>query len=289
MVECMAVSGANFFAGTHGGGVFLSTNEGTTWNAVNSGLENTMVECMAVSGANLFAGTYGSGVFRSTDNGTSWTLARSGLIDWSVFSLAVSGTTLFAGTWQGGVSRSTDDGTSWSTVGLLYTRVCCFALSGTNIFAGGDGGVNFSTNSGASWNTEIAGATYGLVWSLAVSGGNLFVGTQFGGIWRRPLAEIIVSIDRLPTSLPPEFCLKQNYPNPFNPATTIEFAIVNRQLTMVKVFDLWGREVATLVNEVKDPGRHTVEFDGSQLSSGVYFCRLQTGAFTETKKLILLR
>ncbi len=86
-----------------------------------------------------------------------------------------------------------------------------------------------------------------------------------------------------------EFFLAQNYPNPFNPSTMIQYTIVNRQVAIVKVFDLLGREVATLVNEVKQPGTYTVSFDGSSLASGVYLYRLQTGTYVETKKLLLLR
>jgi hypothetical protein len=71
--------------------------------------------------------------------------------------------------------------------------------------------------------------------------------------------------------------LLPSYPNPFNPTTQIRFTIANRELTIVKVYDLLGREVATLLNEVKEPGRYTVQFDGSNLSSGVYFYQLRAG------------
>jgi hypothetical protein len=98
-------------------------------------------------------------------------------------------------------------------------------------------------------------------------------------------------------ALPMAFSLKQNYPNPFNPMTKIQFTIVDRQLTIVRVFDLVGREVATIVNEVKEPGTYTVQFDGSNLASGVYFYRLETRpvdggqskSFVGTKKLTILR
>jgi len=90
-------------------------------------------------------------------------------------------------------------------------------------------------------------------------------------------------------TLPAELALEQNYPNPFNPITRIQFTIVDRQSTIVKVYDLLGREVTTLVNEVKQPGTYSVEFDGSNLASGVYLYRLQAGDFVMTKKLVLLR
>jgi hypothetical protein len=95
----------------------------------------------------------------------------------------------------------------------------------------------------------------------------------------------------------PTVCdLKQNYPNPFNPVTTLQFSIVNHaegipsgQLTVLKVYDVLGREVATLVNEVKPPGSYTVQWDASNLASGVYFYRLTSGEFGQTRKLLLLR
>ena len=85
------------------------------------------------------------------------------------------------------------------------------------------------------------------------------------------------------------FRLHQNYPNPFNPTTRIQFTIVNRRLTIVKVYDVLGRDVATLVNEVKEPGTYTVQFDGAGLSSGVYLYRLHAGDFIQTRKLLLMR
>jgi hypothetical protein len=88
---------------------------------------------------------------------------------------------------------------------------------------------------------------------------------------------------------PTAYELEQNYPNPFNPTTKIQFTIVNRLLTIVNVYDLVGREVVTLVNEVKEPGTYTVQFDGSGLASGVYVCRIQAGDYVGVKRLLLLK
>jgi hypothetical protein len=97
-----------------------------------------------------------------------------------------------------------------------------------------------------------------------------------------------------------EFSLEQNYPNPFNPSTKIRFTIPSviaiRQLpekqsqtVTLKVFDVLGNEVTTLVNEEKAEGSYEVEFNAANYSSGIYFYRLQAGSFVETKKMILLR
>ena len=91
------------------------------------------------------------------------------------------------------------------------------------------------------------------------------------------------------SDLPARFSLSQNYPNPFNPVTNFQFSIANSQLTVLKVYDLLGREVATLVNEEKKPGTYNVQFDGTGFASGVYVYRLQSGADSAVRKLILMK
>jgi hypothetical protein len=86
-----------------------------------------------------------------------------------------------------------------------------------------------------------------------------------------------------------EMSLFQNYPNPFNPSTEIGYGVPGTEYVTLKVYDLLGREVATLVNERKAPGSYSVSFDASGLASGVYFYRLEAGNFMQTKKLIVLR
>jgi hypothetical protein len=86
-----------------------------------------------------------------------------------------------------------------------------------------------------------------------------------------------------------DFLLKQNYPNPFNPSTTISYDLPTRSHVTLKIFNLLGQEVATLVNGEVEAGRHQMQWNARGLSSGVYFYRLQAGKFVETRKLILLR
>ena len=89
--------------------------------------------------------------------------------------------------------------------------------------------------------------------------------------------------------IPEKFSLHQNYPNPFNPVTKISFDIPAEGNVMLRIYDNTGRIIKTLINETKAAGYYTTEFNGSDLSSGTYFCRLETGSFTEVKKLVLLK
>jgi len=89
--------------------------------------------------------------------------------------------------------------------------------------------------------------------------------------------------------IPVQYALFQNYPNPFNPSTKITYTIPELSFITLKVYDVLGKEIATLVNEEKPAGNYEVEFDSSELTSGIYFYRLQAGSFVETKKMILLK
>lgn len=89
--------------------------------------------------------------------------------------------------------------------------------------------------------------------------------------------------------IPNEFSLSQNYPNPFNPTTTIEYSIKSTGMTSLKIYDMLGIEVASLVNEIKEVGNYSVVFNASQLPSGIYIYKLTSGNYVDTKKLILLK
>jgi hypothetical protein len=107
------------------------------------------------------------------------------------------------------------------------------------------------------------------------------------GFYKFMVENSVTSISE--SSQPGEFYLSQNYPNPFNPSTSLQYAIGNQQFVTLKVFDLLGREVASLVNEEKPAGSYEINFNASELPSGVYFYQLQAGAFLETKKMLLLK
>ena len=300
--------GLSLFAGTKGNGIFRSTRNGTSWTrwtAVDSGLTSNKVFALVVTpngtdSSNIFAGTEGGGVFLSTNNGAYWTAVNSGLDNTKVNALAVSGTNLFAGT-HDGIFLSTNNGTNWTAVnsGLTTTFINSIAVShdgtgDTNIFVGTwGGGVFFSTDNGAHWTNIHSTSMNPWDWTVTVSpygkgGKDLLVGTEGGGAWRRPLSDINTNVKQL-SSQPKRFTLSQNYPNPFNPTTTISYELPKESFVSLKVFDLLGREVTTLVSEEMSAGSYSRQWNATNIPSGIYFYRLQAGSFCETKKLVLLK
>jgi len=300
----LAVMDTNLFAGTQSG-VNRSGDNGSSWSL------NTC-PCTYVSaftfvgtshGTNLYAGSRYNGVCLSTDNGITWTEVDTGLISKNVFALAAIfnqvPTDLFAGTLNGGIFRSVNNGQSWAALnsGLTSTSILALAVGGSYLFAGTAGwnsgnNIFLLTDIGTRWTSVsdgISTTSVTSVYMLTTVGNDLFAGTD-DGVWRRPLSQMVPTgvKDDAPL-LPKEFALEQNYPNPFNPTTSIRFALPKSSYVTLKTFNLLGQEVAALVNQELPAGYHEVTWDACKMPSGMYFYRLQTKEFTQTRKLLLLK
>jgi hypothetical protein len=102
------------------------------------------------------------------------------------------------------------------------------------------------------------------------------------------LQELITDVQK-EDDVPVAYSLKQNYPNPFNPSTTIEYSLPDNELVKIKVYDVLGNEITTLVNDIQSAGTYKVSFDAKNLSTGVYFYRISAGNFQEIRKMIFLK
>jgi hypothetical protein len=195
------------------------------------------------------------------------------------------------------------DGTTWTVFyttlnsSLPSNSVTSIAIDGSgNKWIGTDGGLaKFDGTTWTVYNTSNSGLPDDNVWPIAIDGsGNKWIGTYGGGLAVYKEGGV-VSVKEIPDkNIPEAFVLFQNYPNPFNPTTTISYNLVKVQnldkvMVSLRVYDMLGREVATLVNGQKPAGTYTLQWNAANLPSGVYFYRLQTGTFTETKKLVLLK
>ena len=300
-VAALIFKGSNLFAATFGNGILVSTDRGASWTKTDSGITDSYFFCLAVSGSNIVAGDE-KGIFLSTDNGTSWNAILNGWNGpwgYNVRALAVSGGNLYAGVdanyGSNSIYRSTDNGETWTILSgsPSGTTTYAFAVSGTNVFAGGDGGVDVSTDNGATWmmaSTSEFPTT--IISALAASDTNLYAGTAIDppiGVFRRPLSQMITAVEEEGNTMPASFSLSQNYPNPFNPSTVIRYELPTNGYVTLKVYDILGREVRTLVDERQNSGIHSVTFNASGLASGVYFYRIEAGAYHDTKRLLLLK
>ena len=146
-----------------------------------------------------------------------------------------------------------------------------------------------SANNGINWFNKNQGFnSISIIKSILIVNDHIFAGTAGQSVWRRSLADI-TGINQISLIVPSSYSLSQNYPNPFNPVTNLEFGISDLGFVSLIVYDILGKEVATLVNEKLNPGKYKVEFDGSALPSGVYFYRITAGEFTDTKRMMLIK
>ena len=189
-----------------------------------------------------------------------------------------------------GLLKTTDAGTTWTALTSPFTGSVSGLAGAVNSWWMAQQGLNiaFSSNDGATWATQYtvaAGSFYHLTKSR--SGATLWGVRSNGGISR--YGTPITGVTPISSQIPSDYSVSQNYPNPFNPTTKINFALPKSGLVTIKVYDVTGKEVATLVNEVKNVGTYSVDFNASNLSSGTYFYKISVNDFSEVKKMSLIK
>jgi len=317
------------FAGSSGGGIYRSVDDGKTWSQINNGLTNLYIAALAVNkeGA-VFCITGFSRVFRSTDNGETWTrvfyggdlgmnclyVAPNGFL-LSGCNKGVYGSTDGGNTWY---SYSTDDGyvpaMAFDSLGYVYIadplrvwyasinvlywnylgyQQSIYSLAATpdgTLYAGhlNDGVYMISNHDKESWQLVNDNLSDTHVHCLLLkSDGILYAGTLSGTVFRS--TKSVTGIQSGRDQVPQSFELYQNYPNPFNPSTTITYSIPFESEVMLRVFNVLGEEVKSLVHKNTLPGIYSVTFNASGLSSGIYMYELSSETFKIRKKMMLLR
>ncbi len=262
-------------------------------------------------------------ISKSTNGGTDWTVQytdKTPNADTSSSSGAMQFIDQNNG-WvvgpNGRILRTTNGGTAWesfSNAGITNyaNSKCLFFLNSSTGWIGTN--INSSpalptqryilqtNNSGSSWSKQVpplTGAVFSIYFTDAKNG--WFTGDQCiqncnGPDSLKVYAAVIghttngsTGINFLDDKLPTAFSLEQNYPNPFNPVTRISYSLPKDDYVSIKIFDVLGREVMSLVNEFKNAGNYSVELNGSGLVSGVYLYKMMTNGFSSIKKLLLLK
>lgn len=295
------------FVGNYYSGIFRSTDNGDSWiQTINYNLTAPDYCFTENSGNFLFASTWGKGVFASNNNGNNWFPINDGLTDLIVGSIIFNTNGyLFAITRDHGIFRSVNSTTK------------AFPLI-SNLTFPFNNSIDIPTNPELKWNNTSASiSSASISYELQISADSTFSRSVFNytalydtslvlnflnyattyfwhvktiindkGYWSKTWK---FTTNSSSNSVSTEYILFQNYPNPFNSNTKIEYSIYKTLFVTLKVYDVLGRKVLTLVNGEKPAGNYEVNFNGGGLSSGIYFYKIQAGNFTSVKKMILIK
>ena len=288
--------------------ILRTDNGGKTWQKV--ALDSADIwDISFVDTLNGWACSWeGARIFKTTDGGKSWILNTRILINNQTFGdplRRIYFTTRDSGWTVGGIAgdqiiaRTTDGGENWNVYkdingsslhGLWFTDsqngwTVGGANAGPRIIRTTDGGENWvlQKNVPVSYFLPYIESIYMFDSNtgFAVADSGIILKTTNGGY--------LTGIGNISSIIPNKVELFQNYPNPFNPSTKINYNLPSGSFVILKIYDNLGRELKTLVNDYQNAGLHSVNFDGNDLSSGIYYYKLQAGDFNKTKKLILLK
>jgi hypothetical protein len=320
-INCLAENDSVLLAGTYPG-IWRSTNKGISWTLVDTSQNGACYHILFHD--STFYAAYGSSIHVSNDNGLTWQiLPLPQGVGWSGNDIIVIDSTIFVGTGTLGVIWSTDFGKSWNECGSPVNIVCLtlkdsIMFIGTNngvcrsydygvnwdsvgldsnyistlvpckggLFAGTNTGVYFSTDNGNTWTFEGQGLNNS-VQAIIIIDTTVYAGSD--GVWARNLSDIITGINEVSHQTPIYFALSQNYPNPFNPSTIIKYSLPSVSKVTIKIYNLLGQEIKTLVNKTESAGDHQITFNAGNLPSGIYLYRIQAGDFIQTRKMVLLK
>lgn len=193
---------------------------------------------------------------------------------------------------NGIVLKTTDSGNSWTNVQDINNSLRLFGIAFTDSnkgYAAGEAGtVLKTTDGGNSWTSQTTVSTNNLRGISFSDINNVTVIGDWGTIMRTKTGGATFVEDKF-SYLIKGYQLFQNYHNPFNPTTAISYQLSAFSHVTLKVYDILGREVQTLVNEYEQAGKYTIRFDASKMAGGVYYYKLQAGNFNDVKKLVLLK
>jgi ligand-binding sensor domain-containing protein len=231
----------------------------TLYTEENSGLTSEYILCISFDDSNnAWIGTWGGGLVKY--NGSDWIIYNStntGFPLDSVYSIAIDG-----------------EGNKW--IGT-YEGLVKYGNDGMVLYDTANSGIAMN------WVRHIAIDSHGTKWIVTINDDWENYLSAFNENGLVPIQDDINKFS------PKVFLLSQNYPNPFNPSTAINYQIPEESLVQIKVYDVMGREIKELVNEQKKAGFYRINFDGSNLSSGMYLYRIDAGKFSSVRKMLLVK
>ncbi|MEO8513189.1 MAG: T9SS type A sorting domain-containing protein [Ignavibacteria bacterium] len=283
--------------------VFTSDDNGGSWTPLSAGTAG-VIEQLAISrtSPNIMYATSGSAFYRSTNGGVAFTQLTTGLPNRTITSVYIhpdsSNVAIMTLSGFGAGSKiykTTNGAASWINISgnlpdspvndaLIYYP----GVSTSIYYAAMDVGVFITSNYGASW-VELADGlpnTVAMHLDFHQATNKLRIGTHGRGVWQ---TDVPLGLINYNNQIPAAFSLQQNYPNPFNPVTIIKYDIVKDGFVKLAVYDILGKELKSIVNQSQKAGSYTAQFDGTGLTSGVYFYKLFSNGSTKTRKMIIVK
>lgn len=293
--------------------IHKSTDAGATWFATNSNtaLNSASASCIGVSYTSPDTVIAATGrrqnplfeIFYTTNGGATWTKSGSPIPNRYPTDIAFDPSdsriayATFSGYGSPHLYKSTDAGKTWTNISsnlpdLPMQSVCVDPGNPTDIYVGTDLGVYRTVNGGTSWEPWFDGMPYAMILdvSISIKDRRLRAATFGNGVYQRKLrVKQSLGIQLVNANIPSKFSLSQNYPNPFNPTTQMRFEVPVSRFISIKIYDVAGKEIATLVNEQKEPGTYSVQWNASRCASGIYFAKMISDGYSSTKKLTLVK
>ena len=274
------------------GTIVATSDGGNTWLTRTSGVTNELRDILFVNENSGWIAGFGGVILHSNNGGLSWSQQSSNTTD-DIYNInfvsestgwAVGENGLILHTINGGIPVELIAFTgsiyenniilNWETATETNNKGFEILRDGKVISFISGSGTSTEPQSYSLTDEDVSPGTY--TYSL--------VQIDFDGT-RDRIGELQINMNNNVS----EYSFAQNYPNPFNPSTTIKYSIPQTSQVQIKIFDILGNEIKTLLNEEKTAGIYQIEFDGSNIQSGIYFYRIFTGKFTETKKMVLMK
>lgn len=286
--------------------IWKSTDRGDTWKNISE-LSVSSFRAMAVakSDHNYIYAINSAAVYRTTDGGGSWSNITAGLPSNSLTYIEASTTdpkeiwvTLSGYTDKEKIYHSTNAGDNWINISGSLPNLpanCITYLDPDRLFVGMDVGIYYRDATMSDWEPFMVNLPNVEIDELEINlpANKIRAATYGRGIWESVIPPMVGTASNH-NNTPDKFELYQNYPNPFNPRTTIKFDIATRVSVSLKIFNILGQEIKTLVNSELTPGMKTVVWDGTNntgtaVTSGIYIYVLKAGDFRDTKKMVLIK
>jgi len=282
--------------------IYKSIDFGYSWDSIEVQTEFTITRVHFVSSqigwaVRLPPALGGAALIKTIDSGSNWSF--SFFTNDNIYSL------FFLDSLNGfisssipfgikGILRTTNGGDNWIPEIFPvsgYRMNSIFFINNNYGWAAGEYKIiEATTNGGISWNTQTnpkLGTTFNSIYFTDSLTG--WVVGDSGIILKTTTGGILTNFSIISTEIPDKFSLSQNYPNPFNPSTVINFSIPKSGLVKLKVYDITGREVAVLVNEIKAAGNYRYDYNSINMNSGIYFYKLESDGFTDIKKMAFIK